>query len=242
VPARTFHVLTVPIDDIDEAGAIEFARESIDAGVPRHIVTVNAEYVMRARQDCKFRSIIEAAELRTADGAGILLAARKRGFKIRRRVGGSDLIWRLSELAAERGFSVFLLGAAPGVAELTADKLREAYPGLKIAGTESGSPAPEADREQVERVRAAKPDILFVAFGSPAQDFWIARNKVQLGIPVCIGVGGSFDYIAGIARRAPVWMQNAGLDWLWRLSRQPWRWRRMRVLPQFAILSLTRMD
>jgi N-acetylglucosaminyldiphosphoundecaprenol N-acetyl-beta-D-mannosaminyltransferase len=116
--------------------------------------------------------------------------------------------------------------------------LKRRYAGLIITDTYAGSPVPQDEAEIVARIRAARPDILLVAYGAPAQDLWLARNLPQTGAAVGMGVGGSFDYIAGIVPRAPRWMRNRGLEWLYRLIRQPWRWRRMAVLPLFVLAVL----
>src|SRR5579872_1436351 len=240
--ADMVQVLGVPIDGTSEAEVLQFVADRVQSRVPSQIATVNAEFVMHARRNAEFRDAMRTAELRTADSAGVLFAARRRGLNLRKRVGGSDLIWSISEQAARLGHSIFLLGAAPGVAEEAAAKLSERYPELHVAGFFPGSPVAGLDIDQIKLIKAAKPDILFVAFGAPHQEIWVARVKNDLAVPVIMGVGGSFDYVAGIARRAPRWMQNAGLDWLYRLIRQPWRWRRMLVLPRFAWLAATRSD
>jgi N-acetylglucosaminyldiphosphoundecaprenol N-acetyl-beta-D-mannosaminyltransferase len=126
----------------------------------------------------------------------------------------------------------------PGVAEETARRLQARAPGLKIAGVYAGSPRPEDDQRSLELIAAAKPDVLLVAYGHPRQELWIARNRDRLQVPLAIGVGGAFDYVAGRVRRAPPWMRRARLEWLFRLVRQPWRARRMAVLPLFAVKVL----
>jgi len=124
------------------------------------------------------------------------------------------------------------------VAERAAQRLTQKYPNLQIVGTYAGSPRPEEEDEIVGLVRAAHPDALFVAYGAPAQDLWIARNLHRLGVPVCMGVGGTFDFIAGVVPRAPDWVQRLGLEWSYRLLRQPWRWRRQLALARFVTLVL----
>jgi N-acetylglucosaminyldiphosphoundecaprenol N-acetyl-beta-D-mannosaminyltransferase len=141
---------------------------------------------------------------------------------------------RAAAAAAQRGLRVFLLGAQPGVAEATSDILCARYPGLIIAGTYAGSPAPAEDDALVALVNKATPDILFVAYGAPQQDLWIARNRERLNTGVAVGVGGAFDFISGRRRRAPRWVQRIGMEWLFRLYKEPWRWRRMLALPRFA--------
>lgn len=227
-------VLGITVHCVVEQDVLRFVLDRIKQREPTQIVTVNAEFVMIAQRDDRFRHVLAASDLATPDGAGVVWAARRKGATIQRRVGGSDLIWSLSRQAAQYGNSVFLLGAAEGVAASAALRLQAAIPGLVVGGTHAGSPAPGEEDSIVDLVRASGAYILFVAFGAPQQDLWIARNLQRSGAVVGMGVGGSFDYVAGTARRAPVWMQERGLDWLWRLIQQPWRWRRMLVLPRFA--------
>jgi N-acetylglucosaminyldiphosphoundecaprenol N-acetyl-beta-D-mannosaminyltransferase len=227
-------VLGINVHCVVERDVVDFVRERIRALEPTQIVTVNAEFVMIARKDSRFRSVLAGAQLATPDGAGVVWAARRKGATISRRVGGSDLIWSLSKQAAAEGQRVFMLGATEGVAASAARSLEAEIPGLIMAGTHSGSPSPAEEDSIVDLVRRSGAHILFVAFGAPQQDLWIARNLTRSGAVIGMGVGGSLDYLAGTARRAPVWMQERGLDWLWRLIQQPWRWRRMLALPQFA--------
>jgi N-acetylglucosaminyldiphosphoundecaprenol N-acetyl-beta-D-mannosaminyltransferase len=227
-------VLGVTVHCVVENDVLALVLDRIGKRELTHIVTVNAEFVMMARRDERFRDVLAAADVSTPDGAGVVWAGRRQGATFRRRVGGSDLIWSLSRQAAHHGQSVFLLGAAEGVAAKAALRLRTAIPGLVIGGSYAGSPAPGEQDSIVDLVRASGAEILFVAFGAPEQDLWIARNLARSGAVVGMGVGGSFDYMAGTARRAPVWMQERGLDWLWRLIQQPWRWRRMLALPAFV--------
>ena len=206
----------------------------IAEGGPHQIVTVNPEFVMTARRDPEFRHIINRAALALPDGVGVWWASRRLGQPLAERVPGVDLVERLAQMSATKGYRLYFLGALPGVAQRAAAILRGRSPGAAIVGTHAGSPRPEDDADSVERICARRPHILFVAYGAPAQDYWIARNMGRLGVPVCIGVGGSFDYIAGVHPLAPQWLRNAGLEWLYRLVSQPWRWRRMLALPRFA--------
>jgi N-acetylglucosaminyldiphosphoundecaprenol N-acetyl-beta-D-mannosaminyltransferase len=146
----------------------------------------------------------------------------------------------LAQDCATHGYRLFLLGAAPGVAETAGQRLQELAPGLVIAGTYAGSPGPSEEYEIIERLRAAQADVLCVAYGAPAQELWIYRNLARLPVAVAMGVGGAFDFITGRQQRAPVRMQKLGLEWLYRLYRQPWRWRRMLALPHFALKVLLR--
>lgn len=226
---KQINILGVAIDDVTEAEALERIAEFVAAGGPHQVVTVNPEFVMEARHNAEFRQVLAGASLATPDGVGLLLVARRRGTPLRGRVTGVALAERVANLAARRGWSLFLLGAAPGVAERAAAALQRGSPGLRVAGCYAGSPR-AADEPAIRAiVAAARPDVLLVAYGHPAQELWIARNQPALGVPVAIGVGGALDYLAGAVPRAPAWMRRLGLEWLYRLIRQPWRWRRIVV-------------
>jgi N-acetylglucosaminyldiphosphoundecaprenol N-acetyl-beta-D-mannosaminyltransferase len=157
-------------------------------------------------------------------------------------VAGVDLVEQINARAAQRGWRVYFLGAAPGIAERAAQILSARYPGLRVAGCYAGSPRQKEEDDIVGWVKAAQADVLFVAYGAPRQDLWIARNQARIGVPVALGVGGSFDFITGVARRAPRWLQRLGLEWLHRLIRQPWRLRRQLAIPHFIYLILSNHD
>ncbi len=207
-------------------------------GVVRQVCTVNPEFIIEARRRPAFSRTLAAADLCTPDGVGVLWAARRAGVRLNERVTGSDAIYRLCERAAVQGWRVFFLGAAAGVAERAAAELARRYPGLRVAGTFGGSPA-DTDWPQIrQQLVAARAELLFVAYGHPRQDLWIYQHRRELPVAVAMGVGGAFDFVAGITPRAPLWMQRLGLEWLFRLVRQPWRWRRMKTLPRFVLLVL----
>ena len=230
-PLPSVTILGVRVHAITMAQTLNWVEAAVAAPAgtrrPRQICTANPEFVMAAQRDAEFRQVLNAADLVLPDGVGLLWAARRRGGHLPERVAGSDLIYRLSELAGTHGWRVYFLGAAQGVAQAAAERLRGLYPGLIIAGTAAGDPTPASAGALVAGVRAAQPDVLLVAYGAPAQDKWIARHRAELGVPVSLGVGGSFDFVAGVAQRAPVWIQRLGLEWLHRLARQPWRARRI---------------
>ncbi len=236
-PLRTVRILGLPVHDVTLPEAIARIRYWCAAEPTVHqVVTLNPEMVMAARRDPVFRAVIEQAALVTPDGVGMTLAARLRGTPLRSRVTGVDLV----EALALTDCRLFLLGAAPGVAERAAATLEQRF-GTRIAGVWAGSPRPEDAGPALERIGTARPDVLCVAYGAPAQDLWIARYRTELaarGVRVAIGVGGTFDYLAGIVQRPPLIVRRLGLEWLYRLLRQPWRWRRQLVLPQFALSAL----
>lgn len=226
-PPASVSILGVPVHAVTAAEALAWIADAVAARVPRQICTANPEFVMAAQRDPEFLALLNRADLVLPDGVGLLWAARWLGRHLPERVAGSDLVGLIAAEAARRGWRIFLLGAAEGVAARAADRLRAQHPALTVAGTFAGSPRREDDEALTARVRAARPDILLVAYGAPAQDFWIARNRSRLNVPVSLGVGGTFDFLAGTARRAPRWVQGLGLEWLHRLYRQPWRARRI---------------
>jgi N-acetylglucosaminyldiphosphoundecaprenol N-acetyl-beta-D-mannosaminyltransferase len=236
---RRISILGVAVDDLTEDEALARVADFIAAGGPHHVVTVNPEFVMEARRNPAFRATLAAADLATPDGVGLLLVARWRGMPLRGRVTGVELTSRIAAEGARRGWSLFLLGAAPGVAERAAAILQARYAGLRIAGCYAGSPRPADEPGIRALILQAQPDVLLVAYGHPAQDVWIARNQPHIRVPVAIGVGGVFDYLAGVAPRAPGWMRRLGLEWLYRLARQPRRWRRiLTAVPLFLWAAL----
>ncbi len=234
--ASGFRLLGVRVDNVDEDEALAIVADFADSGTPHQVVTLNPEFLVLAWEREPFRRVLNGAHLAVADGVGITLAARWLGRRPAGRVAGVDMVRRVAALAAARGFSLFLLGGGPGIADQAAAVLRRENPGLALAGTHGGSPRVEEEEDIIDRVRNAKPHFLFVAFGAPEQELWISRNLEPLGVPVCAGIGGALDYISGAVPRAPRWMRRWGVEWLYRLMRQPWRWRRMMRLPRFVWL------
>jgi N-acetylglucosaminyldiphosphoundecaprenol N-acetyl-beta-D-mannosaminyltransferase len=232
---RRVVILGVAIDDVTEDEAVAQIDAMIQTGGAHQVCTVNPEFVMEAGRNPTFAATLARAALCTPDGFGILLAARYLGQPLRGRVTGVDLTRRLALLAATRGYRLFLLGAAPGVAEEAAAALQREAAGLQVVGCFAGSPDPAEEPMLVQMISAARPDILLVAYGHPRQDLWIARTQPQLAVPVALGVGGTFDYLAGRVPLAPRPLRRLGLEWLYRLLRQPQRWRRIiDAVPRFT--------
>ncbi len=232
---RRVSILGVAVDDLSEDEVIARIDALLAEGGPHHLVTVNPEFVIEAHANPAFREILARADIATADGFGLILAARYLGTPLRGRVTGVDLTRRLAGLCAARGYRMFLLGAAPGVAAEAAEALQRLHPGLRIAGTYAGSPQPRHEPFLRQLIAAARPDILLVAYGHPQQDLWIARNQPELRVPLAIGVGGTFDYFSGRVTRAPALIRRVGLEWAYRLALQPSRWRRiLNAVPRFA--------
>jgi N-acetylglucosaminyldiphosphoundecaprenol N-acetyl-beta-D-mannosaminyltransferase len=240
-PVGRVDILGVGVHALDLEAVTALLDHALRATGKTFLITANPEFVMLAREDPAVRATAERADAVVPDGVGIVLASHILGRPLPGRARGRELVTRLAETAARLEMSIYLLGAREGVAARAAESLRRSYPRLRIAGTFAGSPAPAEDPELVARVNEALPDILLIAYGMPHQELWIARNLPRLGsrLKVVMGVGGAFDYLAGEAPLPPEWMARAGLEWLWRLWTQPWRWRRqLAALPLFLLLVL----
>jgi len=244
LPAPAY-VLGVRVDRVSQLQALDLVdqmialfRASGNTLPCQQIVTVNTEFVMAAQKNIEFCQAINNAALVVADGIGVVWATRFVGFPTPERITGTDTLVALAKRCAERGYSLFLLGAAPGVAEQTGVCLQALAPGLQIAGIYAGAPALAEEDAIIERIHAANTDVLCVAYGAPSQELWIYRNLPRLPAAVAIGVGGAYDFLSGRQRRAPRAMQRIGLEWLYRFYREPWRWKRMLAIPRFMLLVL----
>jgi N-acetylglucosaminyldiphosphoundecaprenol N-acetyl-beta-D-mannosaminyltransferase len=207
------------------------------------VFTPNVDHVVLADRDRSFRRAYRSASLSFADGTPVLWASRLLGERLPAKLSGSDMVVPIAELAARRGWRVYLLGGAPGVAAEAADRLR-ALCGVNVVGVDDAvirlDGAGADDAEVIARIRRARPELLLVALGAPKQELWIARTVPKLGATVAVGVGATLDFIAGRVRRAPAWMSAAGLEWLYRLAQEPRRrWRRYLVQdPAFVLIVL----
>lgn len=245
-PARV-SILGVPVDLVTRTAVRAWlwsVMTGTDGASCRHLVTLNPEYVMASTRDPGFRAALRSADLAAADGVGITIAVRwlYPAFPPRgefHRVTGVDVMEMIGGISADEQIPVFLLGARRGVADAAAARLSERYLGFVVAGTwDGGTPGDANDEESRERIRDSGAKVVLVAYGSPGQIHWIARNQRSLaeaGVRLVVGVGGAFDFISGSVRRAPGWVRRMGLEWLYRLLREPWRWRRQLVLPHFAL-------
>lgn len=218
-------ILGIPIDSVTRAEALGRIRTMLAASLQSHVVTPNPEMLVKS-SDPAFRTVLAHASLAVPDGAGLLFASRLLRDPLPERVTGTDLVTDIAGLP--EASPIFFLGAAEGVAALTAQKLKEDSLSLHIAGTYSGSPSPGEEEAIVRRINLSNAKTLFVAYGAPAQDLWIARNlKYLTSVRVAMGVGGAFDFISGRKKRAPMWMQRIGIEWLWRLMLEPRRIKRI---------------
>jgi len=229
----SLRILGSRIDRLTAEGALQRIRAMASSGRPHHVITGNTLMVLAAQTDTALRQIIENAALVVPESWGVFWASGQVDAPLLEFTPGIDLMMRLCEQARRDGHGIFLLGAAPGVATLAAERLRARFPGLQITGTHHGFFAQHEDGMIVSRVRAAAPHYLFVALNVPGQEKWIARNVHALGVPVVMGVGGSFDVLSGRLKRAPMWMRRAGIEWVYRTLQQPWRLKRIKDLPVF---------
>lgn len=244
VPVRiipTIDLLGMQISRVTRAETLEILQEFIDGGEPHLIITADASAHVIAAGDPDYLRIVNRAALVTPDSAGVLWAARTLGTPLAERVSGVDLAEQLCAESARRGYGVYFYGAAPGVAEAAAETMRARYPGANIVGTTDGfQNSPEQQEALLRDIREKRPAVLLVAMGIPKQEKWIAQHLEALRVPVCMGVGGTFDVFSGRAKRAPLWMQRRGLEWLYRLIQNPAKYTKVATLPVFVLKVLTR--
>ena len=213
-------LLDIKIDELDFQEAMRKIAGFLEEDKVHQICTVNPEFLVAARKDKEFKEVLNSSDLNVPDGFGLKIGSFFKGQKITERITGVDLAWEICKMAADRGKSVYFLGAKEGIAEKAAHRIKQLNPNLKIAGTYAGNPAEEGI---VNKINETHPDILLVAFGAPKQDKFIYNNRETLKVKVAMGIGGTLDYIAGNVQRAPKWIRACGLEWLYRLIRQPRR-------------------
>ncbi len=230
----TIDVLSVPICNVTRAEACDFVYKCVDEGRAVSIATANAEMVMLAQKDRELHQYLLQADLVVPDGAGVLWAAEQQGRRFKERVTGVDLACSLLQEAAARQTAVYLFGGAEGVAAKAAENLQQQMGTLNIVGTHSGFFSAEEEPQIIEQIRSGGTQILLVALGVPKQEKWIRDHLYELGPCACMGVGGTLDVLSGNVCRAPKWMQEHRLEWLYRLLKEPTRLKRMMALPKFV--------
>lgn len=238
VPLDSVEILGLPVDRLNMNQTLERLELFIKERKPRLVVTADAAGIVQAQSDADWNQIFRSADLRTPDSIGVIWAAKRKGKPISQRVSGVELVDRLCALSADKGYRVFFLGAAPGVAEQAAEKLRLKHPGCNIVGARHGFFPSDSDTLVAQEVAQAKPDILFVAMGIPRQEKFIRATQNIIQAPVSMGVGGSFDVFSGKVKRAPKVIQAIHLEWLWRLFLNPKKLAKAKNLPKFVWLVL----
>ena len=228
-------ILGVKVDPVTMSQAVAQVQDYMDEKKNVLIATANAEMIMRATHDKELQAILNDAALVVPDGAGTVWAAHHLGHDMPERVAGFDLAQELMRIAPQRKRRVFFFGSAPGVAEKAKAKAEELYPGIEIVGVRNGFFTEKDEPEIIAQIKEARPDLLLAALGVPKQEKWLYKHKEELGVPVSIGVGGTLDVMAGVMKRAPLWMQKAKLEWLFRGMLQPKRAGRLMALPKFVL-------
>lgn len=236
--------LNTHVDNLTMKEAVREAKRLIEEGKNSYVVTPNVDHIVKIEHDSLFRKIYEEADLVLTDGKPLIWMSRWLGTPIKEKISGSDFFPEICKIAAKEGFSIFLLGAAEGVAKKAAANLRKKYKNLRIAGVYSPSYAFENDNEQIariiNRINRAKPDILCIGLGTPKQEKFYYRYREQLNVPLTLHVGATIDFEAGIVRRAPEWLSAIGIEWLYRLLQEPRRLYRRYLLEDMEIFSIFR--
>jgi N-acetylglucosaminyldiphosphoundecaprenol N-acetyl-beta-D-mannosaminyltransferase len=229
---ETTTVWGLPLACVTYHQTVDLVDRLIARRKPAFFITANVHYAMLSAGDSRLQALNQRAAFIVADGMPLVWYSRCSGRPLPERVAGSDLIYLLCLRASQRRYRVFLLGGSPGVADEAAARLQARYPGLHIVGVESPPFRDQSDDEDaalVERIRAATPDLLFVAFGQPKGELWLDRNCERLGVPACVQIGATLDFVAGRVRRAPQWVQRLGLEWAYRMFKEP-----LRLAPRYA--------
>ncbi len=231
----TVRIFGVPFSKLNMQETVQLLSEVIASGQPHQVITANPIMVMAALNQPSYLEMMQRADLIVPDGAGVVWAASYVGNPVKERVPGFDLMHHLFRAGEQKRWKVYLLGASPEIMEAASAKLRTQYPLIRWVGARDGYFKDDEDVSVIEDIRAAAPDILLVGRSAAGQEPWIDRYKQELGVPVMMGVGGSFDVISGKLKRAPIVFQKLRLEWLYRLMQEPWRYKRMLDLPKFAV-------
>ncbi len=236
--SKKTHVLGVPFDAVTMEQAVAKAKKMLAEEGQHFICTPNPEIVMEAQKDKDLMNILHEADMVIPDGIGVVWASRYSEIRLKERVAGYDLTQNLMAELAATGETFYFFGGAPGVASAAARMMMKKYPGLKVVGVHNGYFDEKEEKKIIQDIKTKSPSILLVGLGAPKQEKWIYDNIRLVGAKVAIGVGGSFDVMAGNVKRAPKIFQRLGLEWFHRLITQPTRWRRMMRLPKFALTVL----
>lgn len=216
-------ILGCMVDNLSMSETIDRIESFIDSGQPHQHVVINADKVVRAHHDPEFRSIINRCDLINADGMPVVWASKLLRRPLKERVTGVDLFYELVASAARKGWRVYFLGARQEIVSATVESLKAMHPSLIVAGSRHGYWQKDDEAAVVEQIRESSPDILFVAISSPKKEEFLAKYQSAMGVPFAMGVGGTFDIVAGKTRRAPAWMRSVGLEWFYRFLQEPQR-------------------
>ncbi len=226
-------ILGSRVDPVTSREALARILTLLNSKGVHHVITGNTLMCLQAETDLELKEILNHAALVLPESWGIRWASRVYRQPLIEFTPGIDFMLELCRAAEATGHSIYLLGSAPGMAEAAQERLHHLFPGLKIVGTGHGYFKPTEEPSVIRRIKQKSPSLLFVGMGMPAQEKWIASHLKALGVPVVMGVGGSFDVLSGKLNRAPAWMRRSGIEWVYRFIQEPWRWRRMAQLPVF---------
>lgn len=241
---QTITILGVPIDNVtkEESGQITLDLVKQSNKTCKMIFAPNTEFIMKAQKDEEFFNILKQSSLSTPDSIGVILGAKMQGKNFKERIQGQAYFREVLRRGEQEGLTFYLLGGMPGIPEKTKDNLLKIFPKLKIVGVHNGYMTDEQEKEVIEEINSLQPNVLFVATGAPRQEKWIYNHRNELKVDVATGQGGTFDYEAGRIKRAPVWIQKIGMEWLWRLCLEPKRIIRMSVLPIYLVRVFFKKD
>ncbi len=241
---NTISILGVQIDAVtrEEAGKITENLIKQSNKSCKMIFAPNVEFIMYAQKDKEFFDILKQSSLSTPDSIGVIIGAKLQGKTFPERIPGQSYFRKVIELSNEKGYSIYLLGGEPGIAEKTKENLEKIFPNVNIIGYHHGYFDENEEKEVISEINELKPNVLFVALGAPKQEKWIYKHRNELKVDVATGQGGTYDYEAGKIKRAPVWIQKMGMEWFWRLCREPKRIKRQLVLPIYLIKVFFKKD
>ena len=230
------NIMGVEFDSLTISEAVERAETLIAERSAAYVVTPNPEIVMTCGDNPDAMEAVQNADLVLPDGVGVVYGAKILGTPLKGKLPGIDFATELMRRLAKRGGRVYLLGAKPGIAELAGERMQEQFPGLIVCGTHDGYF--QEDAPVIEEINALQPDLLLVCLGAPKQELWMHRNRPLLKVGLMAGLGGSLDVFAGTVKRAPVFFQKLGMEWFYRLLKEPWRFKRMMKLPKFLFACI----
>lgn len=234
----TIALAGIPVDNVTLKEALAKLDDFIASQGPHLVVTPNPEMIVAAQQDHLLKQILNSASLRLPDGISMVVVSRLLRKPLKERVAGIEFMMNAVRRAVIKRYRVYLLGGKPGIAQKAADSLKNHFPSLQIVGVHDGYF--EHDGTIINQIKAAQPDILFAGLGAGRQEKWLAKYLNVLGVPVCVGIGGSMDVISGYKKRAPKIFRKLYIEWLYRLITEPWRWKRQLALPKFLWLVFTK--
>lgn len=240
----TIRILGVPIDRVtrDEAGEITKRLVEQSNKTCKMIFAPNVEFIMMAQKDKEFYNILKESSLSTPDSIGVMIGAKLQNKEFKERIPGQSYFRKVIELSNEYGYSIYLLGGEPGIPEKTKENLEKLFPNVNIVGVHDGYFDENVEKEVIKEINDLQPNVLFVALGAPKQEKWIYNHRNELKVDVAAGQGGTYDYEAGKIKRAPIWIQKIGMEWFYRLCKEPKRIKRQIVLPIYLLKVLFARD